>query len=163
MALRSVTLTPAARRLTLTRDGWRKQVETTLAQAAAALRANDLPTLATRWDELDGWGDEQRAYQARRQLVEQAFTTSEGLRVDRWIAHVHGPLLRGHDRPLVVDLGANGGFFALRFADLWCRARANQAFSLVAVEGAPRTYAQLERHLRHRGEGTWRCRWPRAG
>src|SRR3954464_12420983 len=26
-------------------------------------------------------------------------------RVDRWIAGVHGPLLRRHERPLVVDLG----------------------------------------------------------
>jgi FkbM family methyltransferase len=49
--------------------------------------------------------------------------------------------------PLIVDLGANGGFFALRFADLWRRTRGDRPFRLVAVEGAPRTYAQLTRHL----------------
>lgn len=49
--------------------------------------------------------------------------------------------------PLVVDLGANVGYFALRFTDLWCRARPGEAFDLVAVEGAPPTYAQLRHHL----------------
>ncbi|HEY4347353.1 MAG TPA: glycosyltransferase [Gaiellaceae bacterium] len=85
MALRAVTLTPASRRLTHSRDGWRRQVETTLAQAALALRDGELQTLVALFDELETWGDEQRAYQARRQLVELAFTAADRLRVDQWI------------------------------------------------------------------------------
>jgi FkbM family methyltransferase len=50
-------------------------------------------------------------------------------------------------RPLVVDLGANVGYFALRFADLWCRTRGGEPFELISVEGAAHTYAQLRRHL----------------
>jgi FkbM family methyltransferase len=49
--------------------------------------------------------------------------------------------------PLVLDLGGNVGYFALRFADLWWRARGDQPFRMVSVEGSPRTYAQLARHL----------------
>jgi tetratricopeptide (TPR) repeat protein len=85
MALRAVTLTPAGRRLTLTRDGWRRQIETTLTQAALALREHDVETLGEIFDELDEWGDDQRAYQARRQLAELAFTAAETLRANQWI------------------------------------------------------------------------------
>src|SRR3954454_18628356 len=101
MALRAVTLTPAARRLELTRDGWRKQVETTLTRAADALTRDDLDTLAALFDELDGWGEEQRAYQARRQLTELAFSSSERMRLDRWIELylvVAGKLLESLER-----------------------------------------------------------------
>jgi hypothetical protein len=42
-------------------------------------------------------------------------------RVDRWIAHVHGPLLRRHERPLVVDLGF--GASPVTTAELFARLR----------------------------------------
>jgi tetratricopeptide (TPR) repeat protein len=85
MALRTVTLTPANRRLELPREGWRKQVETTLTHAAAALREADFDTLDAVFAELDNWEDEQRAYQARRQLVELAFAAADRLRIDQWL------------------------------------------------------------------------------
>lgn len=43
-------------------------------------------------------------------------------RVDRWIARVHGPLLRRHERPLVVDLGY--GASPVTTAELFTRLRA---------------------------------------
>ena len=85
MALRAVTLTPASRRLTLTREGWRKQVETTVTQAALALRERDLESLGSIFDELDDWDDGQRGYQVRRQLAELAFTAAESLQANQWI------------------------------------------------------------------------------
>jgi FkbM family methyltransferase len=48
------------------------------------------------------------------------------------------------DNPLIVDLGANVGYFSLRFADLWRRHRGpNARFRVISVEGCPRTFAQL--------------------
>jgi hypothetical protein len=46
-------------------------------------------------------------------------------RVDRWIAGVYGPLLRRHDRPLVVDLGY--GASPVTTAELFTRLRAIHA------------------------------------
>jgi len=60
---------------------------------------------------------------------------------------IHAVVASSVARPLVVDLGANVGYFALRFADLWCRARAGEPFELISVEGAAHTHAQLRRHL----------------
>lgn len=60
---------------------------------------------------------------------------------------IHAVVASSGTRPLVVDLGANVGYFALRFADLWCRARLHEPFELISVEGAAHTYAQLRRHL----------------
>src|SRR6185437_1864715 len=85
MALRAVTLTPAARRLSLPGDGWRQQVETTMRHASEAVRLGDLETLTGLFDELEGWADEQRAYQARRRLTELAFTSADGMGLDRWL------------------------------------------------------------------------------
>lgn len=56
------------------------------------------------------------------------------------------PLLAA-DNPLVVDLGANVGFFSLRLADLWQRARRDDRFRVVCVEGSPVTFAQLARNV----------------
>jgi FkbM family methyltransferase len=54
----------------------------------------------------------------------------------------------GADHPLIVDLGANVGYFSLRFADLWMRHRgANAPFQVISVEGCPRTFAQLRNRL----------------
>ena len=85
MGLRTVSLSPGARRLTLSRDGWRRQVETTLAQAAGAIRDDDLAALVALFDEIDDWADDQRAYQGRRQLTELAFSATEQLRLETWI------------------------------------------------------------------------------
>ncbi len=49
--------------------------------------------------------------------------------------------------PLVIDLGANVGLFALRFADAWRRANGSAPFRVLSVEGCPATYAQLARNL----------------
>lgn len=52
------------------------------------------------------------------------------------------------EMPLIVDLGANVGYFALRFADLWLRRKGDyQNFSLVGVEGSPPTYRELMRRM----------------
>jgi FkbM family methyltransferase len=52
------------------------------------------------------------------------------------------------DNPLIVDLGANVGYFSLRFADLWTRHRGAKApFRVIGVEGCPRTYEQLRSRL----------------
>jgi FkbM family methyltransferase len=60
---------------------------------------------------------------------------------------IHSVIASSVPRPLIVDLGANVGYFALRFADLWCRARPDEPFELISVEGAAHTYAQLRHHL----------------
>jgi len=50
--------------------------------------------------------------------------------------------------PLVIDLGANVGLFALRFADRWLTARGSAApFLMIGLEGAPPTYHALTRSL----------------
>jgi len=51
------------------------------------------------------------------------------------------------ETPLVLDLGGNVGYFALRFAELWSRHRADAAYQLISVEGCPRTFDRLNRHL----------------
>jgi tetratricopeptide (TPR) repeat protein len=128
MALRAVTLTPAARRLTLNKDGWRKQVETTLTQASEAVRRDDLETVSKIFDELETWGDEQRAYQARRQLVELAFTAADSMRLDRWIElylvvagkvldelerNAAEPVLLNYSGVLLFEVGETGAADAL--------------------------------------------------
>jgi FkbM family methyltransferase len=62
---------------------------------------------------------------------------------DRAIRSVAGS---STEAPLALDLGANVGFFALRFADIWLRTRGSAPFHLLSVEGSPRTYAQLARN-----------------
>jgi FkbM family methyltransferase len=47
------------------------------------------------------------------------------------------------ERPVVVDLGANVGYFALRFADLWLRRNDGREFEILGVEGSPSTYDEL--------------------
>jgi hypothetical protein len=57
-------------------------------------------------------------------------------RVDRWIAGVHGPLLRRHDRPLVVDLGY--GASPVTTAELFGRLRAvHPRVEVVGIEIDP--------------------------
>lgn len=57
-------------------------------------------------------------------------------RVDRWIAGVYGPLLRRHDRPLVVDLGY--GASPVTTAELFTRLRAvHPRVEVVGIEIDP--------------------------
>lgn len=68
-------------------------------------------------------------------------------RVDRWIAHVHGPLLRGHDRPLVVDLGY--GASPVTTAELFTRLRAvHPHVEVVGIEIDPARVAAARPYLR---------------
>ena len=48
------------------------------------------------------------------------------------------------ERPLVLDLGANVGFFAARLIDRLTAWRAGEAADLVLVEGSPTVFRQLE-------------------
>ena len=56
-------------------------------------------------------------------------------------------LLRSdEDSPLVLDIGANVGYFCMRFADRWLRKRDEKSsFTVVGVEGSPATYKELLR------------------
>jgi tetratricopeptide (TPR) repeat protein len=83
MALRTVTL--SSERLSLSREGWRQQLRTTLTHAAVAVGDGDLATFGELFAEIDDWDDAQRAYQARRQLAELAFAAAEQLRQQAWI------------------------------------------------------------------------------
>ena len=67
---------------------------------------------------------------------------------DEAIGQVIGP---GPTTPLVLDLGAHAGYFALRFADLWQRAHPGRPFHVACVEGSPRMLRQLSRHLAQPG------------
>lgn len=50
------------------------------------------------------------------------------------------------DSPLILDLGANVGYFCMRFADLWLRRWDDKrSFTVVGVEGSPATYQELLR------------------
>jgi FkbM family methyltransferase len=60
---------------------------------------------------------------------------------------IHSVLVANADAPLVVDLGANVGYFALRFAELWSRHCPDAPYQLISVEGCPRTFDRLHRHL----------------
>jgi FkbM family methyltransferase len=51
-------------------------------------------------------------------------------------------------RPLrILDLGANTGFFALRCVDLHRRAQLSSPLDIIAVEGAPSAFAELQRRV----------------
>jgi hypothetical protein len=68
-------------------------------------------------------------------------------RVDRWIAGVYGPLLRRHDRPLVVDLGY--GASPVTTAELFTRLRAvHPRVEVVGLEIDPARVAAAGPHRR---------------
>ena len=53
------------------------------------------------------------------------------------------------NEPLIVDLGANVGYFGLRFADLWIQGRGRQPnFDVVGVEGSPAIFEELTKRIR---------------
>lgn len=49
---------------------------------------------------------------------------------------------------VILDVGANVAYFALRFADQWMRQRPNESFRLIGVEGSPQVFPILQRRLR---------------
>lgn len=54
--------------------------------------------------------------------------------------------------PLIVDIGANVGYFTLRFADKWLREKGtDQKFKLIGVEGNPATYTDLMKRVNQPG------------
>ena len=79
-------------------------------------------------------------------------------RVDRWIACVYGPLLRRHERPLVVDLGY--GASPVTTAELFTRLRAvHPRVEVVGIEIDP---ARVAAARAHRREGLFPARRLRA-
>lgn len=54
-----------------------------------------------------------------------------------------------HAKPgdVVLDIGGNVGYFALRMADFWVRERSAEDLRIVGVEGSPETYALLQARL----------------
>ena len=54
----------------------------------------------------------------------------------------------GADRPMqILDLGANVGFFTLRFADRILRSAPQRPYQVTLVEGSPRVAAELQRRI----------------
>ena len=50
--------------------------------------------------------------------------------------------------PLIIDIGANVGFFVLRFADQWIKTKGrDHPFKLIGVEGTPTTYKELTKRM----------------
>jgi FkbM family methyltransferase len=53
---------------------------------------------------------------------------------------------------LIIDLGANVVFFALRFADQWIKTKGQaHNFKLIDIEGTPKTYEELVRRTEYSG------------
>lgn len=50
--------------------------------------------------------------------------------------------------PLILDIGANVGYFSLRFSDRWLRENGSvRKFTLIGVEGNPATYKDLLKRM----------------
>jgi tetratricopeptide (TPR) repeat protein len=103
MPLRTTTLTRVENHDSLTPAEWRQRVDDALQAGSGAIASGNYADLAALFRSLDGWADRQRAYQARRQLAELAFATSEKLAADSWLelyAVVAGCLLEAlEDEP----------------------------------------------------------------
>ena len=76
-------------------------------------------------------------------------------------AVIDGLLTKGH-APVVVDLGANVGFFALRLLDRWRRA-GKGPIRLICVEGSSRTFARLARNVGAHAEAHFGLAGRRSG
>jgi FkbM family methyltransferase len=50
--------------------------------------------------------------------------------------------------PIILDVGANVAYFALRFSDLWMRERPDQCFRIIGIEGSPHVFPKLQQRLR---------------
>jgi FkbM family methyltransferase len=49
---------------------------------------------------------------------------------------------------IILDVGANVGYFALRLSDLWMRERPDESFRLIGIEGSPHVFPTLQRRIR---------------
>ncbi len=83
MAIRTVTLSAEPRRLSLSQPEWRRRVEQTLVQANAAIAGGRPEDLREIFAALESW-DPHRAYQAKCQLAELAFSASSELTQPAW-------------------------------------------------------------------------------
>jgi tetratricopeptide (TPR) repeat protein len=83
MGLRTITLADAPAEAP--RFDWRRRVEETVAHGAACIRESRFADYRALLEGLAGWEDEQRAFQARQQLVELAFATPSRPGQDAWI------------------------------------------------------------------------------
>src|SRR5258708_35771871 len=83
MAIRTVTLSAEPRRLSLAPAEWRRRVEQSLANANGAIVGGRPEELREIFAALDAW-DVHRAYQARCQLAELAFSASSQLPQAQW-------------------------------------------------------------------------------
>jgi tetratricopeptide (TPR) repeat protein len=83
MGLRTVTLdaTPTPQRP----QDWRRRVDETIADAATAVRNRRIDELKAIFAGLAEWDEPQRAYQARVQLVELAFSHASTLPTEAWL------------------------------------------------------------------------------
>ena len=126
MALRTVTLATEEQQAPLAPVDPRRRLERLLAQAAAAAGAGRLDELRELFAELATW-EPQRAYQARRQLAELAFSSS-GLPEAAWtrlyltVAEIllaalesepAEPVLLNYGGVLLYEVGELGGAEAL--------------------------------------------------
>ena len=83
MAIRTVTLSAEPRRLSLSQPEWRRRVEQTLVHASSAIADGRPEDLREIFAALESW-DPHRAYQARCQLAELAFSVSAELPQPAW-------------------------------------------------------------------------------
>jgi len=50
--------------------------------------------------------------------------------------------------PFILDLGANVGYFSIRFADRWIRKKGIASrFTIIGIEGSPVTYSELQERV----------------
>ena len=76
MPLRTTTLESGPRNDPRTPEEWQRLVARTTANGERAVRAGDEKALASLYEEVAGWGDEQRAFQGRLRLTEIVFSAS---------------------------------------------------------------------------------------
>jgi glycosyltransferase involved in cell wall biosynthesis len=107
--------------------GWRMRVESTTTRAASALAGGDMRELERLFDELEGWDDAQRAYQARCRLAElvlayrpqqadawvSAFVTASKCLLDALARTPSEPVLLNLTGVLLYELTELGGAEAL--------------------------------------------------
>src|SRR5690242_8210914 len=84
MALRITQLSEATAPRPRSRREWAALVDQTVASGAAAIRGGRTAELADLLAGLSEWEDGQRAFQARKQIVELVFTAGEMLSVESW-------------------------------------------------------------------------------
>ncbi len=154
MAIRTVTLASEERELQLSPTEWRRRVNRTLERAAAAASGGNFDAVREIFAGLDTW-EPQRAYQARQQLAELAFSAGVGDErlLDRLLPHRRrDPARRARDRAsepvllnyagvLLYEVGELGGAEALFEAaarlDPGARARRPEPHRGAAAQAQP--------------------------